>query len=237
MSSQSSRFDQLGSPTVVELTGAVCATLRPLPDWMPNTCVPMRHRLSLRPREQENSAPTELATGTDIQTRHVPYKQELFHEHCSSGKGLSAYDRICAEAEGEQFYLQHVIVDEVEHLDRKQSSMRDGAEQSRDSENEREDLENFSALAWWSEVAANVELDKRHKHLMISDSQSAASLTVVDSDLVLSMQPVLADDGSRDGGSPISKSRKSSACIVIGQEKHAPGALPISNIIKHRLLK
>jgi hypothetical protein len=45
-----------------------------------------------------------------------------------------------------------------------------------------------------------------------------ASLTVVDSDLVLSMQPVLADDGSRDGGSQISKSRKSSACILIGQD-------------------
>lgn len=138
-----------------------------------------------------------------------------------------------------------LIVDEIEQFDhdafdrelaklRKDTARNDAGKQQLDEQDDP-----FCAPRWWGEVVKQGAAGKTWKCRPALEMDITTSLTMVDSDLQLFGRRDTMDDSSRDSEHGHSRydSRRSSACVLMGQEKLATIAQPLSEQLRQRALK
>jgi hypothetical protein len=207
------------SPTKTERNCNVDLTLRPPIAWLPNSVVtivePKKNYIdsTLRPVVQ-------WVQNTVVPKHHV-------------------------EPLDDERYVNTLIVDEIEQfdqevLDRDFAKLREDTVLNNAVQQQPPDREEaFSAPRWWGEVSTQEVAGQTRENRFELDLPTATSLTMVDSDLRLFGRRGTVDGSSRDiEHDPVQyDSRRSSACVLMGQEKRASIAQPLSEQLRQRALK
>ena len=226
MCSQEYDVRPAGSPTIVELTGAICQTLRPIPRRIQNSGILAKSQFKLSPGDQADGAGSNEgnistpASAASIRQLAATQPQGMFGErgHENSPVALEQEKECC----------QILIIDEVEWLDLDLGSMKQSSAMDGDSRVKPDDTPEFSASQWWSEAAQEAMFDGQRKRRALLDLPTSASLTVVDSDFPISSRPVSAESWPDGEAHVTSQSRTSSASVPIGkgERRSAPHQLP-----------
>lgn len=235
MSSQECDVRLPGSPTIVELNGAICQTLRPMPRRIQNSGILAKSQIKLSQGDQADRAGSSegnISTPSSAASvvRHAVIQPKGLFGLCDDQNSPAALEQ-------EKECCQILIVDEVERMDLDLGSSKQGSVMGRDPSVKLDDPHGFSASQWWSEAASEAMSGRQRKRRALLDLQTAASLTVVDSDLVISARPVSAESCPYGEAHVTPQSGRSSASVPIGKGERRSAPHQLSEMLRRQPLQ